>query len=125
MVARSASNIGCSWWAWPTESGPSPSLGVGCQARRDTALLTNKERFWAMSGVLYPMEQRGFRWSATANSERLSCWSNWRSGASTTCCAKRVLIWCVASDVRSPIGPGGRGGEWGGCLWWEGGGGGL
>jgi hypothetical protein len=27
-----------------------------------------KERFWAMSGALCPMGQRGFRWSATANS---------------------------------------------------------
>jgi hypothetical protein len=46
-------------------------LMVGLAYRRDTALLTSKGRFWATSGVSYPMEQRGFRWSATANSERL------------------------------------------------------
>jgi hypothetical protein len=35
------------------------------------ARLISSGRFWTMSGVLRPMEQRGFRWSATANLGRL------------------------------------------------------
>src|SRR5215218_8321956 len=101
MGARWASNIGCSWWVWLTGSGPSPSLGVGLEARRATVRLTSNERFWATYGGLMPdraaarvvlvgdsefgslavieqLEEWGFYYVVRQKGSHLVCCSEWQ-----------------------------------------------